>query len=38
LQEDEQGLLIAGAGAAGVLIDDYLYFLGGGREGKQQSE
>ena len=29
LQEDEQGLLIAGAGAAGVLIDDDFDFLRG---------
>ncbi len=39
LQEDQKGLLVAGAGAAGVLVDDDFDFLGGcgGRKQSRQA-
>ena len=38
LQEDEDGLLVAGAGAAGVLVDDDFDFLGGGRSNQESCQ
>jgi len=38
LEEDEQRLLVAGAGAAGVLIDDDFDFLGGSGEGQKDEQ
>src|SRR5207244_12836765 len=41
LQEDQDGLLIAGARATGVLVDDYFVFLGrsgGNEENNQQRQ
>ena len=37
LQEYENGLLVAGSGAAGVLIDDDFDFLGRGSENKKRN-
>ena len=38
LQEDQDGLLVAGAGAAGVLVDDDFDFLGRGRGSEQSNK
>jgi hypothetical protein len=38
LKEDEDGLLVAGSGTAGVLVDDDSDFLGGGRSNQESCQ